>query len=96
MDNFTVYILASGRNGTLYVGVTKNLARRIFEHKQKVVPGFTRRYGVDRLVWYEHHRSITEARQREASLKRWRRAWKLSLIEAMNPAWVDLHDGLNA
>ena len=96
MDNFTVYILASGRNGTLYVGVTKNLARRIFEHKQKVVPGFTRRYGVDRLGWYEHHRSIIEARQREVSLKRWRRAWKLSLIEAMNPAWDDLHDGLNA
>ncbi|WP_371259733.1 GIY-YIG nuclease family protein [Chelatococcus sp. CO-6] len=86
MDNYTVYILASGRNGTLYVGVTNNLARRIFEHKQKVVPGFTRRYGVDRLVWYEHYRSIGEARQRETSLKRWRRAWKLSLVEAMNPA----------
>ncbi|CUA88809.1 Predicted endonuclease, GIY-YIG superfamily [Chelatococcus sambhunathii] len=96
MDNYTVYILASGRNGTLYVGLTNNLARRIFEHKQKTVPGFTRRYGVDRLVWYEHYRSIAEARQRETSLKRWRRAWKLSLVEAMNPAWDDLNDRLNA
>ena len=76
---FFVYILASKRNGTLYVGVTNNLARRLSEHKAKLVPGFTRKYDVDQLVYLEAFDSILEARAREHSLKRWRRAWKVAL-----------------
>ena len=82
---FFVYILASQRNGTLYVGVTNNLVRRISEHKAKLVAGFTRKYGVDLLVYFEAFDSILEARAREHSLKRWRRAWKDKLIEGSNP-----------
>jgi putative endonuclease len=93
---FFVYILASKRNGTLYVGVTNNLARRISEHKAKLVPGFTRQYGVDLLVYFEAFDSILEARAREHSLKRWRRAWKIDLIEKLNPDWRDLTDQLNS
>jgi putative endonuclease len=89
-----VYILASGRNGTLYVGATGNLARRIFEHKSKVVPGFTRDYGVDRLVYVERYPSILEARAREHSINRWRRAWKIKVIEELNPEWRDLYENL--
>jgi len=88
--SFHVYILASGRNGTLYVGVTSDLIRRIDDHKSKRVPGFTRRYGVDQLVYLEEYESILEARDREHALKRWRRAWKIRLIEELNPAWRDL------
>lgn len=93
--SYFVYILASGRNGTLYVGVTNDLARRMAEHKSKLVPGFTRQYGVDRLVYVEEFASILEARERERSLKRWRRAWKLDLIEKVNPSWRDLSLDLN-
>jgi putative endonuclease len=93
-ERFFVYILASGRNGTLYVGVTNDLARRVFEHKGKFVPGFTRRYGVDKLVYVEEFSSINKAREREFALKRWRRAWKLELIETMNPEWRDLSEDL--
>jgi putative endonuclease len=93
-ERFFVYILASGRNGTLYVGVTNDLARRVFEHKGKFVPGFTRRYGVDKVVYVEEFSSINEAREREFALKRWRRAWKLELIERMNPEWRDLSEDL--
>ena len=93
---FFVYILASKRNGTLYVGVTNNLARRMSEHKDKLVPGFTRQYGVDRLVYFEAFDSILEARAREHSMKRWRRAWKIKLIEQFNPAWEDLTGKLNS
>jgi len=93
-DLFFVYILASRRNGTLYVGVTNDLARRVWEHKQKVVLGFTRTYGVDRLVYFEEHQSISQARERERALKRWRRAWKLELIEKHNPDWRDLAEDL--
>jgi len=89
-DQFFVYILASRRNGTLYVGVTNDLARRVAEHKAKLVPGFTRKYRVDKLVHVEEYSSILEARARERSLKRWNRAWKLGLIEKDNPAWKDL------
>ena len=89
-DRFYVYILASRRNGTLYVGVTNDLGRRIGEHKSGVVPGFTRQYGVDKLVYFEEHASILEAREREYKMKRWRRAWKLELIEKLNPDWRDL------
>ena len=90
-----VYILASKRNGTLYVGVTNNLARRLSEHKAKLVPGFTRKYEVDQLVYFEAFASILEARAREHSLKRWRRVWKIALIEKLNPDWRDLTDELN-
>jgi putative endonuclease len=89
-ERFYVYILASGRNGTLYVGVTNNLARRITEHKSGAVPGFTRQYGVDQLVYFEEYGSILEARDREYKMKRWRRDWKLELIEKLNPNWRDL------
>jgi putative endonuclease len=91
-DGFYVYILASQPNGTLYVGVTNDLARRMSEHKGKVVAGFTRRYGVDKLVYFEPYGSITLAREAEYKLKRWRRAWKLALIEKQNPQWRDLTD----
>ena len=80
-----VYILASRRNGTLYVGSTTDLARRVFEHKQKVVPGFTIRYDVVRLVLHESYDRVLDARHREYAIKRWKRTWKLALVEAMNP-----------
>jgi putative endonuclease len=82
-------MLASARNGTLYVGVTNDLSRRMTEHKSGLVPGFTRQYGVKRLVYFEEHASILEAREREHRMKRWQRAWKLELIE-LNPDWRDL------
>ena len=90
MDRYFVYILASQRNGTLYVGVTSDLNRRIEAHKKKLVPGFTRKYGVDRLVHVEEYSSILDARARERTLKKWRRAWKVQLIEKDNPEWRDL------
>ena len=93
---FFVYILASKRNGTLYVGVTNNLARRMSEHKGKLIPGFTRKYGVDLLVYFEAFDSVLEARAREHSMKRWRRAWKIKLIEEFNPDWDDLTSKLNS
>jgi len=92
--SFFVYILASRRNGTLYIGMTDNLARRYWEHQNGVVPGFTRRYGVKILVWYEVHDSRETAFQRERQLKKWNRAWKLKLIEQLNPTWRDLVDEL--
>jgi putative endonuclease len=91
-DRFYVYILASARNGTLYVGVTNDLARRMTEHKSGAVPGFTRQYGVNRLMYFEEYASILEAREREHNMKRWRRSWKLDLIEEHNPGWRDLSD----
>jgi putative endonuclease len=93
---FYVYILASRRNGTLYVGVTNDLARRIGEHKAQLVPGFTRQYDVHLLVDFEAYDSILEARAREHAMKRWRRAWKIKLIEDLNPDWQDLAYQLNA
>ena len=86
-----VYILASGRNGTLYVGVTSDLIRRVWEHRNDVVKGFTRKYHVHPLVWYEVHETMVSAIEREKSIKTWRRAWKLGLIEEMNPQWRDLY-----
>ena len=94
--SFFVYILASKKNGTLYVGVTNDLARRMTEHKAKLVPGFTRQYSIDRLVYFETFESILEARARERALKCWRRAWKITLIEKLNPEWNDLSDQLNS
>ena len=92
--SYFVYILASRRNGTLYIGVTNDLVRRMTEHKGKFVPGFTRKYGVDKLVYFEEYASILEARAREYTLKRWARAWKIELIEQANPQWRDLTDDL--
>lgn len=92
--SYFVYMLASKRNGTLYVGVTNDLVRRISEHKEKIVPGFTRRYGVDILVWYEVHDRIDVAIEREKQIKGWNRAWKLRLIERDNSGWNDLAPGL--
>jgi putative endonuclease len=86
-----VYILCSKRNGTLYVGVTSNLVKRIAEHKRHLVEGFTASYGVHRLVWYELHATMEAAIQREKAIKRWRRVWKLRLIEGANPSWRDLY-----
>ncbi|WP_342150547.1 GIY-YIG nuclease family protein [Methylorubrum sp. SB2] len=91
-----VYLLARKRDGTLYLGVTRNLSRRIWEHKTKAAPGFTARHAVDRLVWYELHDRIDEAIAREKAIKKWHRAWKVALIEAMNPDWDDLYGRLNA
>ncbi|MGD8493609.1 MAG: GIY-YIG nuclease family protein [Desulfobacterales bacterium] len=87
-----VYILASKRNGTLYIGVTSDLVRRIWEHKNNIVEGFTKRYNVHRLVWYEMHESMESAIAQEKRLKNWRRKWKLELIESNNPNWIDLYD----
>ena len=92
---YYVYLLASQRNGTLYLGVTNNLVRRIHEHKAKVSPGFSREYGVNRLVWFETYDDPTNAITREKELKKWRRAWKLQLIEESNPQWVDLYDQIS-
>ena len=88
---FYVYVLASERNGTLYVGVTSNLAKRIWEHKERLVPGFTSEYGVYKLVWYEQHGSAETAITREKRIKKWNRAWKIKLIEETNPYWNDLY-----
>ena len=85
MREYYVYILANRRYGVLYIGVTNNLLRRISEHRQTVVPGFTREYGVVRLVYFEEYASITEVRGGERSLKRWRRDWKLKLVDQLNP-----------
>ena len=89
-----VYILASRYRGTMYVGVTNDLSRRMSEHKAGVVPGFTRTYRTDRLVYCEDYASIFDARARERTLKRWRREWKFALIEAQNPNWRDLSEML--
>jgi putative endonuclease len=87
---YFVYILASRYKGTLYVGVTNDLAQRVGEHKSGVVPGFTKTYGVTTLVYFEEYDSILDARDRERVLKRWRREWKFKLIEELNPTWRDL------
>jgi putative endonuclease len=87
-----VYILASGRNGTLYIGVTSELFERAGVHRQDLIDGFTKKYGVHRLVYYEMHESMDAAILREKQLKKWNRAWKLRLIESMNPEWEDLFD----
>lgn len=86
-----VYILASKRNGTLYIGVTSNLVKRVWEHKNNLVAGFTRRYGIHQLVWYEIHETMESAITREKRLKNWKRQWKIELIESNNPNWLDLY-----
>ncbi len=87
----SVYNMASGRNGTLYIGVTSELAQRAWQHREGLVPGFTRKYNCKLLVWYEAHDDIQEARLRELQMKKWKRQWKLSEIERMNPNWDDLY-----
>jgi len=88
-----VYIMANRRNGTLYTGVTGDLAQRVFEHKNGLTPGFASRHGCRRLVWYEEHFDIRDAITREKTIKRWPRRWKIELIEAMNPDWNELYRG---
>ena len=92
MRNYYVYILASRRNGTLYIGITNNLVRRAYEHKMGFIRGFTSRYNVHRLVYYEQTTDINSALQREKQLKKWNRKWKLDLIEKENPNWSNLSD----
>jgi len=87
-----VYILASKRNGTLYIGVTSDLVKRIWEHKNNVIEGFTKRYNIHRLVWYELHENMESAINREKQMKEWKRKWKVELIENSNPGWQDLYD----
>ena len=89
-----VYILASKRNGTLYIGVTSQLPQRIYQHKHNLVDGFTKKYHVHMLVWYEVHESMESAISREKELKKWRRKWKIELIEQMNHEWLDLYNGI--
>jgi putative endonuclease len=89
-----VYLLASRRNGTLYAGVTSDLIKRVWEHRNHVAEGFTKKYRVDKLVWYEQHPSMESAIQREKAIKEWKRAWKLNLIEKTNPKWADLYETL--
>jgi putative endonuclease len=89
-----VYILASKPYGTLYIGVTNNLARRVYEHRKGTASQFTKRYGVTRLVWFEAHETVPHAIQRETSLKRWKRDWKIDLVNALNPEWRDLYETL--
>ena len=94
MKTFYVYLLCSKRNGTLYTGVTSDLAKRIYEHRNNLVDGFTKKYNVHRLIWYEIHESAESAIIREKRIKKWKRAWKLKLIEQTNPKWIDLYENI--
>jgi putative endonuclease len=92
--SYYVYILASQRNGTLYIGVTNDIVRRVYEHRSKVVPGFTKRYGVMHLVYFEIFDDIENAIRREKRLKKWNHGWKIRLIEEKNPDWLDLYPSI--
>ena len=92
---YYVYLLASGKHGTLYAGITRDLVRRVYQHKTKETPGFTSRYGVSRLIWYEIYDDPASAIAREKEIKKWRRDWKIRLIEEQNPAWDDLFPGIS-
>jgi len=92
---YYVYLLASKKHGTLYLGVTNDLVRRVHEHRTKAVAGFTKRYDVDKLVWFEIYDDALTAIAREKELKKWRRDWKIRLIEESNPEWVDLYLGIS-
>jgi putative endonuclease len=89
-----VYLMASRRNGTLYLGVTSDLPKRAYEHREGLIPGFTKRHRCKMLVWYQAFDDLDSARHRELQMKEWRRAWKLRVIEEMNPRWEDLYDSL--
>ncbi|MBC8412818.1 MAG: GIY-YIG nuclease family protein [Nitrospira sp.] len=93
-ENFYIYIMASQRRGTLYIGVTSNLMKRVYENKNGQVDGFTKKYGIYRLVYYEIARDTETALLRERQMKKWNRVWKLRLIEEHNPEWADLYDSL--
>lgn len=93
-ETFYIYVLASKRRGTLYIGVTSNLKKRIYEHKNGLVEGFTKQYRVQRLVYYEVAKDAVTALSRERQMKKWHRLWKLRLIEEHNPEWTDLYDSL--
>ncbi|HYI90854.1 MAG TPA: GIY-YIG nuclease family protein [Beijerinckiaceae bacterium] len=90
-----VCILASRRNATLYIGSTTDLSRRVWEHREKLTPGFTSEYDVTMLVWYQHYDRVIDARHREYKIKKWRREWKMKLIAEMNPEWRDFYEDLN-
>lgn len=90
-----VYIVTNRPNGTIYLGVTSDLSRRIWEHREGSIDGFTKRYALKRLIWYERHEDIRDAIQREKTMKHWSRAWKVRLILDMNPDWRDLYEDLN-
>jgi len=94
MIAFYVYLLASKKHGTLYIGVTNDVVRRVYEHRTKAVGGFTTRYSVDKLVWFEVYEDAATAIAREKELKKWKRSWKIQLIEAENPQWNDLYDSI--
>lgn len=94
MKTYYVYLMSSQKHGTLYVGVTNDLIRRVWEHKHDVVEGFTKKYQVHWLVWFEETTDVTTAIQREKQIKKWRRQWKIDLIEKENPNWDDLYDQL--
>ena len=91
IKNYYVYMLASKKNGTLYIGVTSNLSKRVYEHKRKLIDGFTKKYNVDKLVYYEITEDVESAILREKRLKKWKRQWKVELIEQKNPEWNDLY-----
>ncbi len=94
MKLYYIYILASKRNGTLYIGITNDIVKRIWEHKEKLVQGFTKKYDVDILVYFEQFTDVKDALKREKALKKWNRRWKLELIEEKNPNWNDLYNDL--
>ena len=94
VKSYWVYIVCSGRNGTLYVGVTNNLPRRIFEHKNKLLKGFSSKYEIDKLVYAEEFQDVRDAIIREKCIKKWKRDWKINLIESSNPEWNDLYNYL--
>ena len=96
MNQYYVYILASKRNGTLYIGVTNNLLKRVDEHKSNLIDGFTKKYNVHNLVYYEQYNDISCAIAREKQMKKWKRQWKINLIEKFNPDWIDLFKDLTA
>jgi putative endonuclease len=93
-NQYFVYLLSSKNNGTLYIGVTNDLVRRIYEHKNGLADGFTKKYGIKNLVWYEVHEDIEQAIIREKQIKKWNRAWKIELIQKENPEWRDLSNEL--
>jgi putative endonuclease len=96
MKTFCVYMMASKKNGTLYIGVTNDLVRRVWEHKHNIIQGFTQKYNIHKLVWFEATSDINAAIVREKRMKKWRRQWKIDLIEKENPEWVDLYDEICA
>ena len=93
-NQYYIYILANKRNGTLYIGVTSNLVKRVYEHKNNIIEGFTKKYNIQKLVYYEITDDIESAIRREKQLKKWNRKWKINLIENSNPEWRDLYFGL--